>query len=69
MYLIGYNNTMIKIFETDVFKTWMQKMKDTKARSIINARIRRLSFGSDKSTQNQDISKAKQIKNSLEVVE
>jgi putative addiction module killer protein len=36
---------MITIRETDIFKKWMKTMKDHTARSIINARIRRLSLG------------------------
>jgi len=36
---------MINIKETDVFKNWISTLKDRTARSIINARIRRLSIG------------------------
>ena len=36
---------MIRVEETDNFKKWMRELKDRKARSIINARIRRLSLG------------------------
>jgi putative addiction module killer protein len=36
---------MNKIKETEVFKTWMRNLKDVKGRAVINARIRRLSFG------------------------
>jgi putative addiction module killer protein len=45
MYLIGYNNTMTIVRETDYFKNWIVNLKDRIARSIINARIRRLSLG------------------------
>ena len=36
---------MITIRETDAFKNWMRNLKDRMARSVINARIRRLSLG------------------------
>jgi len=36
---------MIDIKETDIFKNWMKSLKDKVGRSIINARIRRLSQG------------------------
>ena len=36
---------MLDIKETDIFKSWMQSLKDKAGRSIINARIRRLSQG------------------------
>ena len=36
---------MIQVLETDAFKNWMRNLKDRMARSIINARIRRLSLG------------------------
>ena len=45
MYLIGYNVNVITIRETEHFKNWMRVLKDRQARSIINARIRRLSLG------------------------
>ena len=51
MYLIGYNEIMIRVEETDNFKKWMRDMKDRKARSIINARIRRLSLGNKGDTK------------------
>jgi len=44
-YLTGYNEGEITVRETDVFKKWMKALKDKTARSIINARIRRLSLG------------------------
>ena len=98
---------MIVIRETDYFKNWMRNLKDRVGRSIINARIRRLSFGNksdsklvgdgifelrvdfgpgyrvyyinrgreiilllcggDKSSQKQDIEKAKEIAGGLEI--
>jgi len=36
---------MIDIKESDIFKDWMRNLKDKVGRSIINARIRRLSQG------------------------
>ena len=97
---------MLYIKETDVFKNWMQSLKDKVGRSTINARIRRLSQGhrggtkylsdgiselkidfgpgyrvyfthleetlvillcvGDKSTQSNDIAKAKTIAENLE---
>jgi len=44
-YPTGYNAGEITVRETDVFKKWMKALKDRTARSIINARIRRLSLG------------------------
>ncbi|MDR3334678.1 MAG: type II toxin-antitoxin system RelE/ParE family toxin [Treponema sp.] len=43
---------MITVHETDAFKAWIKNLRDKIARSIINARIRRLSgrnFGDVKS--------------------
>jgi putative addiction module killer protein len=100
---------MIEVRETDYFKDWMRKLRDVVARSVINARIRRLSIGNsgdskyigdsvselridygpgyrvyftylehkiiilicggDKSSQNSDIAKAKQLAQNLEVDE
>ena len=45
MYLTGYNRKELTVRETDIFKKWIRVLKDNLARSIINARIRRLSFG------------------------
>ena len=45
LYPSGYNNGEINVQETDYFKKWMRALKDKIARSIINARIRRLSLG------------------------
>jgi putative addiction module killer protein len=36
---------MIEILETDEYKEWFSKLRDTKARSAILVRIRRLSLG------------------------
>jgi putative addiction module killer protein len=36
---------MTTVKETDFFKNWISGLKDRTARSIINARIRRLSLG------------------------
>ncbi|MDR2965210.1 MAG: type II toxin-antitoxin system RelE/ParE family toxin [Treponema sp.] len=36
---------MLKVQETDNFKTWIRDLKDKIAQSIINARIRRISSG------------------------
>ena len=109
LYHIRYNITMITVQETDYFKNWMYNLKDRIGRSIINARIRRLSLGNkgdskyigdgvselridfgpgyrvyyhqekpeiiilvcggDKSSQSNDIEKAKQIVLDLEVME
>ena len=100
---------MMEVKETDIFKNWMLDLKDRVARSIINARIRRLSFGNkgdskyigdgvselridygpgyrvyffvkkqeiiillcggDKSSQGNDVEKAKLIASKLEVAE
>jgi len=105
-YPVGYNKSGATVKETDVFKRWMKTLKDRTARSIINARIRRLSLGNkgdtgpigdgiselridfgpgyrvyytevkqqiiillcggDKSSQNRDIEKAKQLAANLE---
>jgi len=105
-YPAGYNRGETTVKETDVFKRWMKTLKDRTARSIINARIRRLSLGNkgdtgpigdgiselridfgpgyrvyytevkqqiiillcggDKSSQNRDIEKAKQLAANLE---
>ena len=45
MYPVRYNVFMLTVKETDIFKNWMQSLKDKAARSIINARIKRLSHG------------------------
>jgi putative addiction module killer protein len=45
LYLSGYNRDMLKVQETDNFKTWIRDLKDKIAQSIINARIRRISSG------------------------
>ena len=45
LYPIGYNSYEVIIKETDVFKKWIRALKDITARSVINARIRRLSLG------------------------
>ncbi|MDR2713205.1 MAG: type II toxin-antitoxin system RelE/ParE family toxin [Clostridiales bacterium] len=37
--------------ETDTFKNWLRGLKDRMARSIINARIRRLSLGNKGDTK------------------
>ena len=42
---------MINVKETDVFQNWMRNLKDRIARSIINARIRRLSLGNKGDTK------------------
>ena len=50
-YLIGYTRRMITIRETDVFKNWIRGLRNRRARSIINARIRRLSLGNKGDTK------------------
>ena len=50
-YPIGYNVNEITIRETNIFKKWMKSLKDKSARSIINARIRRLSLGNKGDTE------------------
>jgi len=45
LYPTGYNEREINVQETDYFKKWMRALKDKKARSVINTRIRRLSLG------------------------
>jgi len=45
IYPTGYNKDEINVQETDFFKKWMKALKDKTARTIINARIRRLSLG------------------------
>ena len=45
MYLVGYNNNVIEIRETDVYKEWFESIKDRKTESIIDIRIRRISLG------------------------
>lgn len=42
---------MITVRETEYFKTWIRSLKDKIARSIINARIRRLSLGNKGDTK------------------
>ena len=49
-YPMGYNAIEVEVRETDIFKKWMRVLKDRTARSIINARIRRLSFGNEGDT-------------------
>jgi len=51
-YLTGYNNTQITIKETEFFRKWIKALKDKIAKSIINARIRRLSFGNKGDAKN-----------------
>ena len=51
VYPAGYNEDEITIRETDIFKKWMKALKDNLARSIINARIRRLSLGNKGDTE------------------
>ncbi|MDO9414813.1 type II toxin-antitoxin system RelE/ParE family toxin [Pararhizobium sp.] len=36
---------MIEIRQTEIFRTWELKLKDTRARAAIAARLARLSFG------------------------
>lgn len=36
---------MIEIRETETFSTWLRTLRDTRAKAIIAARIRRLAFG------------------------
>jgi len=50
-YPTGYNVNEITIRETNIFKKWMKSLKDKSARSIINARIRRLSLGNTGETE------------------
>ena len=40
-----YMKTMIEIVETDYFRRWMGRLKDTIAKSRILARLRRASMG------------------------
>ena len=42
---------MVTVQETDYFKNWIRNLKDRIGRSIINARIRRLSFGNKGDTK------------------
>ena len=51
MYPVGYNGGMMTVRETDNFKEWLRGLKDRMARSIINARIRRLSLGNKGDTK------------------
>jgi putative addiction module killer protein len=51
MYPVRYNNYMNNVRETEIFKNWMRTLKDTVGRSIINARIRRLSLGNSGDTK------------------
>ena len=51
LYPVGYNCGEVYIKETDIFKKWMRALKDNLARSIINARIRRLSLGNKGDTE------------------
>jgi len=51
VYPLGYNEGDLIIKETDIFKKWMRELKDRMARSIINARIRRLSLGNRGDTE------------------
>jgi putative addiction module killer protein len=42
---------MITVLEADDFKIWIRNLKDRIVRSVINARIRRLSFGNKGDTK------------------
>jgi len=43
---------MIEVRESEIFKAWMRSLKDRMARSVINARIRRLSLGNKGDSKN-----------------
>jgi len=51
LYPAGYNMCEIVVKETEIFKRWIKALKDRTARSIINARIRRLSLGNKGDTE------------------
>ena len=67
----------VKIRETDVYKKWFAKLKDTVAKAHILVRLRRMSLGNfgefrngelvillaggDKSSQAKDIARAKEL--------
>jgi len=50
-YPTGYNEEEVNVKETDVFKKWIKALKDKTARTIINARIWRLSHGNKGNTE------------------
>jgi len=50
-YPTGYNKGEINVQETYFFKKWMRALKDKTVRSIINARIKRLSLGNKGDTE------------------
>ena len=42
---MGYNLKMNRIVQSDLYAEWFAKLRDAKARAIINARLRRLELG------------------------
>jgi putative component of toxin-antitoxin plasmid stabilization module len=67
---------MMEIRQTEHYSKWFEKLKDRQARARIDIRIRRLSLGNqliillaggDKTTQNNDIQKAKELAKEIEV--
>ena len=73
---------MIEVRTTEVFDKWLESLKDRKAKARIQARIDRVEVGNfgdvspvvvillsggDKSSQQADIAKAKEIAKQLEV--
>jgi putative addiction module killer protein len=42
---MGYYIYMLDVRQTDTFKSWISKLRDDRAQSRINVRIRRLSLG------------------------
>ena len=50
-YPTGYNDEEINVKESDVFKKWIKALKDKTTRTIINARIWRLSHGNKGDTE------------------
>jgi len=45
MYPMGYNANVITIRQSDVYRNWFSKLKDKRAQSRVDIRIRRLSLG------------------------
>jgi putative component of toxin-antitoxin plasmid stabilization module len=65
---MGYGDTMIKIRQTSQFSNWFRTLRDHNVRARINIRIRRLPLGNpgdDKSSQDEDIAKAKVLAREL----
>jgi putative addiction module killer protein len=45
MYLLGYNQLMVEIRQTEIYASWFASLRDRQARARIDIRIKRLSLG------------------------